>query len=47
MLRSLAKERFLGILERFREVEIDQAGISTLEDVFVQAGIELARTPGR
>jgi hypothetical protein len=47
MLRSLAKERFLGILQRFRETEIDRAGISTLEDVFGQAGIELTRTPGR
>jgi hypothetical protein len=47
MLRSLAKERFLGILQRFRETEIDEAGILTLEDLFGQAGIELTRTPGR
>jgi hypothetical protein len=47
MLRSLAKERFLGILQRFRETEIDEAGISTLEDLFGQAGIQLTRTPGR
>jgi hypothetical protein len=47
MLRSLRKERFLVILQRFRETEIDQAAISTLEDVFDQAGIELTRTPSR
>jgi hypothetical protein len=47
MLRSLRKERFLGILQRFRETEIDQAGISILEDVFGGAGIELTQTPSR
>ena len=44
MLRSLHKERKLGIA-RFRETEIDADTVSTLEDVFREAGIALRRTP--
>ena len=40
MLRSLHKERKLG-LSRFREIEVDADAVSTLEDVFRQAGIAL------
>jgi hypothetical protein len=47
MLRSLRKERLLGIVPRFRETEIDREAPSTLEDVFAQAGISLRRTPAR
>ena len=47
MLRSLRKERLLGIVLRFRETEIDHDATSTLEDVFGQAGIELRRTAPR
>lgn len=44
MLRSLHKERKLGIA-RLRETEIDADAVSTLEDVFRQAGIALSETP--
>ena len=47
MLRSLRKERLLGIVLRFRETEIDHDATSTLEDVFGRAGIELRRTAPR
>jgi hypothetical protein len=46
MLRSLHKERKLG-LTRFRETEIDADAVSTLKDVFRQAGIALRETPPR
>jgi hypothetical protein len=46
MLRSLQKERKLGIA-RLRETEIDADAVSTLEGVFLQAGIALRRTPPR
>jgi hypothetical protein len=46
MLRSLHKERKLGI-PRLRETEIDPDAVATLEDVFLQAGIALSRTPPR
>jgi hypothetical protein len=46
MLRSLHKERKLGI-PRLRETEIDGDAVSTLQDVFLQAGIALSRTPPR
>lgn len=47
MLRSLHKERILGIVPHFRESEVDDDAIATLEDVFRQAGVELRRTPAR
>lgn len=46
MLRSLQKKRKLGIA-RLREIEIDADAVSTLEDLFRRAGIELRRTPPR
>ena len=46
MLRSLHKERKLGIT-RFRETEVDVDAVSTLEDVFRDAGVALRRTPPR
>ena len=46
MLRSLHKERKLGIA-RFREIEVDADAVSTLEEVFREAGIALGRTPPR
>ena len=47
MLRSLRKERILGIVPRFREGEVDHDAIETLEDVFRQADIPLRRTQDR
>jgi hypothetical protein len=44
MLRSLAKGRMLGIVPRVREIEADDAAISTIEDVFREAGVALRRT---
>jgi hypothetical protein len=46
MLRSLHKERKLGT-PRLRETEIDPDAVATLEDVFLQVGIALSRTPAR
>ena len=46
MLRSLRKERTLGIT-RFRETEADADAVSTLEDVFSEAGVALRPTPPR
>ena len=45
MVRSLRKERFLGIIPRFQETEVDSEAIATLDEVFNQAGIALTRTP--
>jgi hypothetical protein len=47
MVRSLSKERILGIVPRFRETEVDSDAIATLDNVFDQAGIVLTRTPPR
>jgi hypothetical protein len=44
VLRSLHKGRKLGIT-RFRETEVDAGTVSTLEEVFREAGIALWRTP--
>ena len=44
MLRVLAKQRMLGVLPRFREVEVDDDDVSMLENVFGQAGITLRRS---
>ena len=43
MLRSRDKGRRLGIT-RFRETEVDAGAVSTLEEVFREAGIALRRT---
>jgi hypothetical protein len=47
LLRSLRKERMFGIVPRFRESQVDDDAIATLEDVFRQSGIQLKRTPAR
>ena len=47
MLRSLRKERILGIVPRFREGEVDPDASAALEDVFRQADIALRRTRDR
>ena len=47
LLRVLAKQRMLGVVTRFREIEADPDAISTLEDVFRVGGVELRRTPPR
>ena len=47
MLRSLRKERILGIVPRFREGEVDPDAIAAVEDVFRQADIPLRRTRDR
>jgi len=47
MVRSLRKERFLGLVRRFRETEVDSESLAALSGVFDQAGIELRRSaPG-
>ena len=45
MVRSLRKERLLGIVPRFHETEVDSEAIVTLDDVFEEARIVLLRTP--
>ncbi len=45
MVRSLRKERLLGIIPRFQETEVDSEAIATLDDVFEEARIVLLRTP--
>jgi hypothetical protein len=47
MLRSLRKERVLGIVSRFREIDLDEDAIVSLEDVFGQARVHLRRTNRR
>ena len=44
MLRALRSERFLGIVRRHRETEVDIDAIRALAAVFADAGIELTRT---
>ena len=44
MVRSLRKERLLGIIPRFQETEVDSEAIATLDDVFEEARIVLRRT---
>ena len=41
MVRLLRKERFLGVLSRFCETEVDPDAIAALEDVFGDVGVEL------
>jgi hypothetical protein len=43
MVRSLRKEKWLGILPRFKEREIEAPTLAALRDVFGDAGIELRR----
>jgi hypothetical protein len=45
MVRSLRKERLLGIIPSFQETEVDSEVIATLDDVFEDARIVLLRTP--
>ena len=47
MVRLLRKERFLGVLSHFGEVEVDPEAIAALEDVFRSAGVELRRASPR
>jgi hypothetical protein len=47
MVRLLRKERRLGILTRFAEVEIDPQTLTALEEVFRRRGISLTRAPAR
>lgn len=41
MVRSLRKERWLGVIPRLRERELDPRTVATLEDVFAESGILL------
>ena len=43
MVRLLRKEKTLGFLSRFREIEVDQEAISALEDVFAEIDVPLRR----
>jgi hypothetical protein len=45
MVRSLRKERLLGVIPRFQETEVDSEALATLDDVFEDARIVLLRTP--
>jgi hypothetical protein len=45
MVRSLRKERLLGIIPRFQETQVDSEAIATIDDVFEEARIVLLRTP--
>ena len=47
MVRSLKRERTLGVIPRFRESDVDLNAIQTLEDVFRKADIPLRRTAPR
>lgn len=47
LVRLLRKEKVLGVLSRFREVEVDPEAIAALEDVFRAAGVGLRRETGR
>jgi hypothetical protein len=47
MVRSLSKERILGIVPRFREIQVDSDAIATFDNVFDRAGIVLTQTPPR
>jgi hypothetical protein len=47
MLRSLRKERLLGLVSRFRETPVAEDAIALLENVFSEAGVELRRTQSR
>lgn len=44
MLRSLRKERALGVFNRFREVPVDGAQTAALDEVFRQIDAPLRRT---
>jgi hypothetical protein len=41
MVRSLRKEKWLGVLPRLRERELDPRTLATLDDVFAEPGILL------
>ena len=43
MVRSLRKEKWLGVLPRFKEEEVDAEAQAALDDVFREAGIHLRR----
>ena len=45
MVRSLRKERLLGMISRFQETEVDSDAIATLDDVFEEVRIVLLRMP--
>ena len=47
MVRLLRKERFLGVLSHFGEVEVDPEAIAALEEVFRSAGVEPRRASPR
>jgi len=44
LVRSLRKERALGLFPRFRETSVDAASLGALTEAFAQAGIELERS---
>jgi hypothetical protein len=43
LVRAVSKEKWLGVIPRVRERELDPNDTATLEDVFRQAGIRLQR----
>jgi hypothetical protein len=43
MVRSLRKEKLLGVVPRLREVEVEPAALDALESVFREAGIPVSR----
>lgn len=47
LVRLLRKEKLLGVLSRFAEVEVDPDAVAALQDVFREAGVELRRARER
>ena len=43
LVRAVSKEKWLGVIPRVRERELDPKDVATLEDVFREAGIRLQR----
>jgi hypothetical protein len=43
LVRSVSKEKWLGVLPRVRERELDANALATLEEVFRESGIRLRR----
>ena len=41
MVRSLRREKWLGVLARFKERRVDPQTVAALEDVFRESGIRL------
>ena len=45
LVRAVTKEKWLGVVPRVKERELDAGAVATLEEVFREAGIRLRRAP--